>query len=70
MTGGTQALSTRDLVARRLQGGSTDWRGLVLEGLLLLSILVALGVLLVLLADIVARATPVLLERQIGRAHV
>jgi phosphate transport system permease protein len=60
---GSGALSTRDLVARRLQGGTTDWRGVALEGLLLGSVLLALGVLVVLLSDIVGRALPVLTER-------
>ncbi len=57
------SLSTRDLVARRLQGGTTDWPGVALESLVLGSVLLALGVLVVLLADIVGRALPVLTER-------
>ncbi len=60
-----QALSAHDLVARRVQGGTTDWRGVLLEGMLLLSVLLALGVLIVLLADIVERALPVLTQRPI-----
>ena len=57
-------LTTTAAVESRLRGtGSTDWRGWVVEGALLLSLLVALAVLLVLLADIAATALPVLLER-------
>lgn len=57
--------AARDAVARRLRGGGTDWRSFALEGVLLISILAALGVLLVLLADIVLRAIPVLVERPV-----
>ena len=57
------AITSRDAVERRLQGGGVDWRGAVLEGLLLLSLLVSLGVLLVLLADTLLKALPVLLDR-------
>lgn len=56
-------LTATDAVERRLRGGATDWRSWVLEGALLLSLLIALGILLVLLADIVATAAPVFLER-------
>ena len=56
-------LTTRDAVAQRLRGGGTDWRGSILEGALLLSLLVSLGVLLVLVADTVMKALPVLLDR-------
>ncbi|MDQ2688667.1 MAG: phosphate ABC transporter permease PstA [Chloroflexota bacterium] len=59
------ALSTGDIVARRLRGGRADWRGLVLEAALLLSILVALGVLVVLVADIVLRAIPLFVDRPV-----
>jgi phosphate transport system permease protein len=58
-----QALGTRELVARRLRGGGTDWRSAILEGLLLLTLLVSLGILFVLLADTIAKAMPVLLDR-------
>lgn len=58
-----QALQTRELVARRLQGGGLDWRSAVLEALLLLTLLVSLGVLFVLVADTIGKALPVLLER-------
>ena len=63
MAGRDQALSTRDLVARRLQGGGIDWRGTALEAALVSTLLASLGVLFVLLADTFARALPVLLER-------
>jgi phosphate transport system permease protein len=63
MTGRDQAMHTRELVARRLQGGGLDWRSAALEALLLLTLLVSLGVLFVLLADTIGRALPVLLER-------
>jgi phosphate transport system permease protein len=58
-------LTTTEAVARRLRGGSTDWRGVVLEGALLLSLLISLGVLLLLLTDIVATALPVLTDRPV-----
>ena len=58
-------LTTTEAVARRLRGGATDWRGVFLEGALLLSLLVSLGVLLVLLADIVVTALPVLTDRPV-----
>ncbi len=57
------ALTASEAVARRLSRGGTDWRSWVLEGALLLSLLVALGILLVLLADIAVTAAPVLLDR-------
>jgi phosphate transport system permease protein len=57
------ALSASEAVARRLSRGGTDWRSWILEGALLLSLLVALGILLVLLADIAVTAAPVLLDR-------
>ncbi|HET9415944.1 MAG TPA: phosphate ABC transporter permease PstA [Candidatus Limnocylindria bacterium] len=60
-----QALDTRELVARRLQGGGVDWRSAVLEALLLLTLLASLGVLFVLLADTIGKALPVLLERPV-----
>ncbi len=61
MAGGT--ITARDAVERRLRTSTSDWRSLALEGVLLLSMLLALGVLLVLLATIVTSALPVLLER-------
>jgi phosphate transport system permease protein len=59
------ALSTRDAVEQRLHAGGGDRRGLVLQGALLLSLLVALGVLVVLVGDILIRSFPVFTERPI-----
>ena len=63
MTAPTQALSTREAVERRLRSGGGDVRGMVLQGALLLSLLVALGVLVVLVGDILIRSLPVFTER-------
>ena len=60
---GSGAVATREVVERRLRSGGSDLRGAILEGLLLLSLLIALGVLLVLVADIVLRAIPVFTDR-------
>ena len=60
---GLPALTAAEAVERRLRGGTTDWRSWALEAALLLSLLVALGVLIVLLADIAATALPVIAER-------
>ncbi len=57
------ALSATEVVERRLRGGTTDWRSWALEAALLLSLLIALGVLLVLLADILVTAMPVFTDR-------
>jgi phosphate transport system permease protein len=57
------ALTTRDVVEQRLRGGGGDVRGLVLQVVLLLSLLIALGVLVVLVADILIRSLPVFTER-------
>jgi phosphate transport system permease protein len=57
------ALSATEAVERRLRGGIGDWRSVGLEAALVLSLLLCLSVLLVLLADIVATAAPVFLER-------
>jgi phosphate transport system permease protein len=57
--------ATTEAVERRLRGHGVDRTSLVVEAALLLSLLVALGVLLVLLADILVRALPVLTERPI-----
>ena len=56
-------LSATEAVERRLRTGSTDWRSWILEAALLLSLLTALGVLVVLLVDIAATALPVFGER-------
>ena len=65
MSASAQALSTREAVERRLHSGGGDPRGLVLQGALLLSLLIALGVLVVLVGDIVLRSLPVFAERPI-----
>jgi phosphate transport system permease protein len=57
--------SAGELVALRLKGGGFDWRSYLLHGALLLAMLVALGILLVLLADVAVRALPVLLDRPV-----
>ena len=54
-----------EAVEQRLRGQGVDRTSLVVEAALLLSLVVALGVLLVLLADILVRALPVLTERPI-----
>ena len=58
-----QAISTREAVEQRLRSGGGDMRGLVLQGALLLSLLIALGVLVVLVGDILIRSLPVFAER-------
>jgi phosphate transport system permease protein len=63
MSGRPQAVSARQAVEARLRGGSTDVPGVIVQGLLLLSLLVLLGTLLVLLTDIAIRAIPVFAER-------
>jgi phosphate transport system permease protein len=65
MTAPSQALGTREAVERRLRSGGGDMRGMVLQGALLLSLLVALGVLVVLVGDILIRSLPVFAERPI-----
>jgi phosphate transport system permease protein len=61
----TRPLTTTEAVERRLRSGVTDWRSWVVEGALLFSLLIALGVLFVLLADIAATAVSVMTERPI-----
>ena len=63
MTAPAHALTTREAVERRLRAGGGDVRGLVLHGALLLSLLIALGVLVVLVGDILIRSLPVFAER-------
>ena len=58
-----EALSAAAVVERRLRRGTTDWRSWALEALLGLSLLTSLGVLLVLLADIVSTAAPLIADR-------
>lgn len=55
--------TTADLVAVRLRGGGLDWRGYLLQGAMLLALFIALGILLVLLADVAIRAWPLLTDR-------
>ncbi|MBA3687376.1 MAG: phosphate ABC transporter permease PstA [Chloroflexi bacterium] len=55
--------STADLVALRLRSGGFDWQSYVLHGAMLLAMLLALGILLVLLADVAVKALPVLTQR-------
>lgn len=63
MAGRTQAMPAREAVEARLRRGTGDRRGAVLQGFLLLSLLAALGVLVVLLAGIVSGAVPAFAER-------
>ncbi len=60
-----RANATSEAVERRLRGGRVDVTGMVVEAALLLSLLISLGVLLILIADIVIRALPVLTARPI-----
>lgn len=46
--------------------GATDWRGLIFQGILLLSLLFSLVVLFVLLADLLNRGLPTLIDRGLG----
>ena len=62
------AVTTRDVVAQALGGRRFDIRGYLFEGMLLLALLVALGILVTLLTDVLVRAMPVLAERL--RHHV
>ncbi|MDQ3149488.1 MAG: phosphate ABC transporter permease PstA [Chloroflexota bacterium] len=57
------AVTTREAVEQRLRAGGGDTAGLLLQGALLLSLLVTLGVLVVLIGDILIRAIPVMTER-------
>jgi len=63
MTADSSTLTTREAVERRLRSSGGDVRGIALQGALLLSLLVALGVLAVLVGDIVIRAMPVITDR-------
>jgi len=65
MAASIQALTTREAVERRLHAGGGDVRGVVLQGALLLSLLIAFGVLVVLIGDILIRALPVFADRPI-----
>jgi phosphate transport system permease protein len=63
MAGDSAAITTRRAVEARLRGEQVDWSGLILQGLLLLSLVITLGFLLVLLADIVLKAIPAFADR-------
>jgi phosphate transport system permease protein len=65
MTAPIQAVATREAVEQRLRAGGADVRGLLLQGALLSALLIALGILLVLVGDIIVRALPVLTERPV-----
>ncbi|HET7685884.1 MAG TPA: phosphate ABC transporter permease PstA [Candidatus Limnocylindria bacterium] len=66
MAGRSQAMPARAAVEARLRGGGGDPRGMVLQAFLLLSLLIALGVLLVLLADIIGKSGAAFAERGSG----
>ncbi|MBA3779094.1 MAG: phosphate ABC transporter permease PstA [Chloroflexi bacterium] len=51
------------VVRRSLAGQGADWRGLIFQGLLLLSVVITLLFLFILLADVFSRALPVFTER-------
>src|SRR3712207_4308465 len=57
---------TTSAVARGLRSRGADWRGILFQGLLLLSLLFSLAVLAVLLGDVLSRGLPVLAERGVG----
>jgi phosphate transport system permease protein len=57
------AATTGDAVAARLHGRRFEVRGYLFEGTLLLAMLIALGILVTLLADIFVRGLPVFFER-------
>ena len=63
MAARAEALGTREAVERRLHAGAADIRGLILQALLLLSLLISLGVLVILVGDILIRSLPVFAER-------
>jgi phosphate transport system permease protein len=65
MATGTNVLTTREAVEHRLHAGGGDRLGLILQGALLLSLLIALGVLAVLIGDILVRSLPVFAERPV-----
>ena len=65
MAARANVLTTREAVEQRLHAGGGDPRGLVLQGALLLSLLIALGVLVVLIGDILVRSLPVFAERPV-----
>ena len=58
-----QAMRPSELVEQRLRGTTIDWQSRLLEIGLLLSLVISLGVLVVLLADIIIKAFPVFATR-------
>ena len=65
MATGAQALRPSELVEQRLRGHTVDWQSRLLEIGLLLSLLISLGVLVVLLADIIITSFPVFATRAV-----
>jgi len=65
MAGGARAhaLTTTEVVRQRLQGRRLDVGGTIFEGLLVLALLSAIGVLVTLLVDVFTDGLPVLLSR-------
>lgn len=63
MASRTDALSTQEIVARGLRGRRADVAGLVFQALLLLALLISLGFLLTLLADVFRSGWSVIAER-------
>jgi phosphate transport system permease protein len=63
MAAPSQSMPAREAVERRLRAGGSDTRGLALQGALLVSLLVSLGVLVVLIGDILVTSFPVFAER-------
>lgn len=66
MTSRAQAMRPAQIVEQSLRGRTTDWPSRILHGGLLLTLLISLGVLLVLLADITIKAWPVVTGRPLG----
>jgi phosphate transport system permease protein len=59
----TQALSTSEVVRQPIQGRRMDVGGAIFEGLLVLALLIAIGVLVTLLVDVFTGGLPVLVDR-------
>lgn len=55
--------ATRESVAEALRGRRTDWAGIGFQAALLLTLILALGILVVLIADVLRVGLPVLQER-------
>lgn len=65
MSSQTTTLSTGEITLRELQGARFDWKGLILQGALLLALLTSLAFLVVLLIDVVRGGIGVLQDRGI-----